>query len=218
LRVFEDSFNRNLYFMFNTLFEDQRSISYKKGETLCKQGTIASQIFYIEEGYAKVYIEHKEKNVILRILRSGDIIGYENLNHGEYYDFSAAALSDCKVKALSYRLLHDRISGNHKVKDEIIGYTNSCISGFFNRFISLTQKQLHGRLADAILHLVHDVYQSEEFDLDLTRKDMAEFTGMSTESAIRIMKEFHNDKIIYLEGKTLKIVSLKLLEKLSDLG
>ncbi|PLX15041.1 MAG: hypothetical protein C0599_17650 [Salinivirgaceae bacterium] len=204
--------------MFNALFEDQRSISYKKGETLCKQGTIASQVFYIEEGFAKVYIEHKDKNVILRILSKGDIVGFENLNHGEYYDYSAAALADCKVKALSFKVLHERMSNNHEVKDKILGYTNYCISGFFNRFISLTQKQLHGRLADAILHLVNDVYKSDEFELDLTRKDMAEFTGMSTESAIRIMKEFHNDKIINLEGKTLKIVSLKLLEKLSDLG
>lgn len=204
--------------MFKSLFEDQKSIIYKKGETLCKQGTIASQVLYVEDGYAKVYIEHKDKNIILRILHDKDVIGLDNLNYGEYYDFSVAALSDCKVKAISFNLLHTRISENQLVKDKIIGYTNFCISGFFDKFISLTQKQLHGRLADAILHLVKNVYNSEEFEMHLSRKDIAEFTGMSTESAIRIMKEFHNDKIIKLEGKTLKVISLKLLERLSDFG
>jgi CRP-like cAMP-binding protein len=200
--------------MYQSLFEDQKTITYKKGETLCKQGTIASQVFYVEEGYAKVYMEHKEKNVILRILGHEDIVGLENLNHGEYYDFSAAALSDCKVKAISFKLLYDRISENHFLKDKIIEYTNTCISGFFNRFISLTQKQLHGRLADAILHLITNVYGSEEFEIHLTRKDMAEFTGMSTESAIRIMKEFHNDKIINLEGKIVKSCKSQTLGKI----
>jgi CRP/FNR family transcriptional regulator len=204
--------------MFKTLFQDQHTILYKKGETMCKQGTIASQVLYVESGFAKVYIEHKDKSVILRIMHEGDIVGLENLNYGENYNFSVAAISDCKVKPLSYNLLRERISDNHEMKDKIIAYNNLCIAGFFDRFISLTQKQLHGRLADAILHLAADVYKSQEFELHLTRRDIAEFTGMSTESAIRIIKEFHNDKIINLEGKTLKIVSQKLLEKLSDLG
>ncbi len=41
---------------------------------------------------------------------------------------------------------------------------------------------------------------------------------MSTESAIRILKEFHNDKIVDIEGKELKIISQKLLERLSEVG
>ena len=77
---------------------------------------------------------------------------------------------------------------------------------------------MHGRLADAILHLSREVYKSESFELKLSRKDIADFTGMSTESAIRILKEFHNDKIIDLDGKKLKINSFQILEKLSEIG
>ena len=47
---------------------------------------------------------------------------------------------------------------------------------------------------------------------------MADFCGMSTESAIRILKEFHNDKIISIEGKNVKILSKQLLESLSEFG
>jgi CRP/FNR family transcriptional regulator len=52
----------------------------------------------------------------------------------------------------------------------------------------------------------------------LSRRDIAEFCGMSTESAIRILKEFHNDKIVNINGKIVEIISYQLLERLSAVG
>ena len=86
------------------------------------------------------------------------------------------------------------------------------------RVISLTQKQLNGRIADAVLHFANNVYNADEFNLQLTRRDVADFCGMSTESAIRILKELHNDKIIKIEGKNLKIISKQLLMNVSEFG
>lgn len=200
------------------LFENTNTINYHKGETLCKQDAIVNQLIYIEKGYAKVYIEHKGKNIILRILRSGDIIGLHNLFYNQQYAYSATAIAPCTVKSVSFTKLHEQMQDDPRLSHTIIARLNMYTSGYFNNFISLTQKQLHGRLADAIIHLAEDVYQSNEFELHLSRKDIAEFTGMATESAIRIIKEFHNDKIIELQGKNLRIVSMKLLKKLSDLG
>jgi CRP/FNR family transcriptional regulator len=110
------------------------------------------------------------------------------------------------------------INQNAKFASEIMSILNNQTSMYFERFISLTQKQLHGRIADAILHLYKEVYKSKKFNFSLSRRDFAEFTGMSTESAIRILKEFHNDRIINLEGKTMEIISMELLLKLSELG
>jgi CRP/FNR family transcriptional regulator len=41
---------------------------------------------------------------------------------------------------------------------------------------------------------------------------------MSTESAIRILKEFHNDKIVNIDGKMMEVISFPLLERLSEVG
>ena len=204
--------------MLKDLFKKKHLINYSKGETLCKQGAIANQLLLIEDGYAKIYIEHKSKNIILRILRAGDFIGLHNLFHEEIYSFSVAAIAACSVRSISFAELHNHLTQNADLNNEVIGDINGYTSGYFDRFISLTQKQLHGRLADAIIHLAEEVYQSHDFELHLSRKDIADFTGMSTESAIRIIKEFHNDKIIELYGKRLKIISMKLLKKLSDFG
>lgn len=200
------------------LFEHAESIKYNKGEIICKQGAIANQLMLITDGYAKIYIEHKRKNIILRFLCPTEVIGLHNLFQNKNFIFSGAAITDCVVKVLSFSDMQKVLDVNHDIKTEIIEELNRYSLSYFQRFISLTQKQLHGRMADAILHLAEDVYQSTHFELHLTRKDIAEYTAMSTESAIRILKEFHNDRIIELEGKSLSIVSKALLFKLSDLG
>ncbi|MFO7865007.1 MAG: Crp/Fnr family transcriptional regulator [Salinivirgaceae bacterium] len=204
--------------LLSKLFDGQRSITYNRGETICKQGAIANQLMRITSGFAKIYIEHKGKNIILRIIRSNDIIGLHNLFHNQYFNFSATAITSCQVQSITSDELNAVFTKESTNFAAVIAHINEYAAGYFKRFISLTQKQVHGRLADAILHLSEDVYQSSSFELHLTRKDIAEYTGMSTESVIRIIKEFHNDKIIELDGKTLTIKSMKLLQKLSDLG
>jgi len=110
------------------------------------------------------------------------------------------------------------ISNNSDFAQKIIAHLNANTTQYFERIISLTQKQLHGRIADAILHLSRVIYKSDKFNMLLTRRDLAEFCGMSTESAIRILKEFHNDKIVNIEGKNLEVISYQLLERLSEVG
>ena len=204
--------------MIEKVFENKSLITYKRGETICKQGAIANQVIQIKEGYAKAYIEHKNKNIIIRVLRAGDLIGLHNLFYDDTYNFTVAAINTCKVNAISFKALDEVLQSDTDFNNQIIGIINGYAKGYFNRFISLTQKQIHGRLADFIIHLSEEVYCADEFELHLSRKDIAEFTGMSTESAIRIIKEFHNDKIIAMDGKQLKITSMKLLKKLSDFG
>ncbi|MBQ4230903.1 MAG: winged helix-turn-helix domain-containing protein, partial [Salinivirgaceae bacterium] len=76
----------------------------------------------------------------------------------------------------------------------------------------------NGRIADAILHFANNIYKSDEFNMQITRRDVADFCAMSTESAIRIFKELDSDKIIKIDGKNLRIISKQLLENLSEFG
>ncbi|MBE9467316.1 MAG: Crp/Fnr family transcriptional regulator [Bacteroidetes bacterium] len=193
-------------------------LKYKKGENICKQESFSSCIVFINKGFAKVYIEHKEKNFILNISHKGDFIGLSSLFYSNTFMYSVASIEDCYISSINKNIFTQIISQNAKFASEIMSILNNDTSMYFERFISLTQKQLHGRIADAILHLSNEVYKSVKFNFSLSRRDFAEFTGMSTESAIRILKEFHNDRIINLEGKTMEIISMELLLKLSELG
>jgi CRP-like cAMP-binding protein len=56
------------------------------------------------------------------------------------------------------------------------------------------------------------------YNCTLTRKDLAELTGMSPESITRITTRFKNEGIIKVSGKNYEILDIGLLKKISDLG
>jgi len=54
--------------------------------------------------------------------------------------------------------------------------------------------------------------------LSLSRKDLAEYTGMSVISVIRILKDFNNDGIIKSTGKIIEIIDINRLSRISESG
>lgn len=201
-----------------TIENSHVSLTYNKGEIICKQGGFASHVIFLKKGLIKIYKEYNDKNLILKIAKPGEFIGLSSLYQKGIFGYSGACIDTAEVFSVNIEVFKQMINDSNTFGEKVITQLNNDTNQFFDRVLSLTQKQLHGRIADIILHLAKDVYQSNKFNLLMTRRDIAEFCGMSTESAIRIMKEFHNDKIIKIEGKNLEIVSYKLLERLSQIG
>ena len=100
----------------------------------------------------------------------------------------------------------------------ILNILNESTSQSYGRFFSLTQKQLHGRLADILLCLSRKIFKSEAFDLPLSRSDLSDLTSMSTESVIRIMKDFKDDGIIDINNKSITLLDVARLERISEKG
>lgn len=198
--------------------DNQVNLNYNKGEILGKQGGFASHIIFLSKGLVKIYKEHNDKNLILKIVTPGEFIGLSSLYNTGILDYSIASIDNSKVYSIQSDIVKYLIRENTGFAEKIIGQINQNTSQYFERIISLTQKQLHGRIADAILHLSKEIYKSDTFNMLLTRRDLADFCGMSTESAIRILKEFHNDKIVNIEGKNMQVISYQLLERLSEVG
>ncbi|MDX1285782.1 MAG: helix-turn-helix domain-containing protein, partial [Draconibacterium sp.] len=88
----------------------------------------------------------------------------------------------------------------------------------YGRFHCFTNKQMHGRMADILLCLSQRIFKNDSFNLPLTRSDLAELTGMSTESVIRVMKDFKEDGLIKFEGKDFELLNIEMLMKISEVG
>ena len=215
---FSPWFNNLSEELLQKVSDNQVKLAYHKSEILSKQGGFASHIVFLTEGLIKIYKEHNDKNLILKIVKPGEFIGLSSLYNKGLFNYSSASIDSSKVYSISADIIKYLIKNNSDFAEKIIGQINQNMSEFFERIISLTQKQLHGRIADVILHLSRDIYEADKFNMLLTRRDIAEFCGMSTESAIRILKEFHNDKIVNIDGKNLEVISYQLLDRLSEVG
>jgi CRP/FNR family transcriptional regulator len=107
---------------------------------------------------------------------------------------------------------------NASFSSRIIDILNENTSQTYGRFYCLVSKQLHGRLADILLCLSTRIFKNDAFELPLSRADLADLTGMSTESVIRIMKDFKEEKLITVDGKKLELLDPGKLQRISDFG
>lgn len=199
--------------------ENKVSLTYKKGETICKQGSFASHVILLIEGLAKVYIEGKTKNLILKIIPPGNLIGLPSIYDGNNTFLSTASTYiDSKVDLIDIELFKKLILKNPKFAFRIINILNENTVQTYGRFHCFTNKQMHGRVADILLCLSQRIFRNDAFSLPLSRGDLAELTGMSTESVIRVMKDFKDEGYIQFEGKEFELLNFEMLIKISELG
>jgi len=107
---------------------------------------------------------------------------------------------------------------NSEFVKEIIDILSANSIQIYGRFFCLTYKQAFGRLADILLCLSDRIFKNAEFDLPLSRKELAELSGMSSETVIRMLKEFNEEGLIKIDGKSIEVIDYHRLKQISDTG
>lgn len=199
--------------------EKQRIIHYKKGEVIAKHGSFASHVIFLCEGLVKVYYESGDDSLILKIVTPGNLIGLTSLQKEEnIFQYTASAYINSRARLIDINLFKQFIEENGKFASAIINILSENTNQINGRFFGMTHKQSYGKLADLILCLAGRVFKERVFELHLTRKELAELAGMSTESVIRILKKFQEDGLINMTGKTFEIIDQEGLQRVCDLG
>ena len=195
-------------------------ILFKKGEIISKQGSFVTHVMYLRNGFAKVYKETDiDHNLILDIIPSGKLIGLTSLfNSDNIARFSVAALDNTMVCSIDRKTIEQFIHQNSNFAQSIISSLNKESLLFYDKLASLTQKQMNGRVAEAILYLSENIFKSNKFKMILSRKDLADYTGMSVMSVVRTLKKLKDEKIIEDEKGFLEIIDKKLLQQISLKG
>jgi len=195
------------------------SINFKKGETVCKRGAFASHIYFLEEGLVKVYLEERNKNLILTLFTKNNLLGLSSIYEGNNkLSYSVSTYTDSRVRMIDIQIFRQLLRQNPDFSYRIINLLNEKTAQIYGRFFSLTQKQLHGRLADILLCLSNRIFKNKSFELPLSRADLGDLTGMSTESVIRMMKEFKDDGLIDMHCKSIELLDVARLERISEFG
>jgi CRP/FNR family transcriptional regulator len=202
------------------LLEDKSvTIKYKKGETICKQGSFASHVMYMEKGLAKVILNDGKNSLVLKIIPEGQLLGLSSINdEHNTFQYSSIAYIDSEVKLINLDFFKQLVAQNSDFAKEVINILSSNSVLINGRFFCLTHKQSYGRLADIILCLSNRVFKSDQFELQLSRKDLAELSGMSEETVIRMLKNFREERLIEMKGKNFKVLDYSKLQQISEVG
>lgn len=217
-------FRKNVLFELLTdkeleILNDNRiEVKFKKGEIIYKQGSPLSHIVIISEGLGKNYIEGpRGKNLILSIVKPYLINGGPGMYVDMRHHSSLMALVDTRACFIDVNVFKEVIRKNSIFAEEFIRCFSQDSIHTFGQFVTLTQKNMEGRIAEALLYLKNVVFKNGSIKF-ITRQEIADLTGLTKESTIRVMKEFKNECVIDEEDKEIIILNENVLQKYADLG
>lgn len=196
--------------------------AYKKGQVLFHEGTRPLGVFCINEGKIKVYkTGYDGKDQIIQIAKEGDLLGYRAMISEESYPVSAEALEEAKVcflpKSEFIGLLDHNSEFNHLILKEACKELGIMTENMTN----LAQKSVRERLAVALL-MLKDTYGLNGHDdgpveINLTREDLANIVGTATETIIRLLHDFKEEKVIETQGRKIRVLEPEKLVRIGNI-
>ncbi len=204
---------------FESLFEATQQLKFKRNEYIMKQGAKSDYIVYLSKGRVKMNSETDSgKNIILTITNAPILLGGAIMLNDSINIFSIIAIEDCDVCLINIDILKSFIIKNGELSLKLLEFLSGMFKDSIYNFISLAHKQVNGRIADILIYLSKTIYHSNNFTLTITRKEIAEFAGCSQENVIHTLTRFHKDEIIRSEGKSIEILDMDKLIKISKIG
>lgn len=193
--------------------------SFKAGEIIFKQGTPCSNIIFLVSGFAKISLEGLDnKKIILNFVQPGRMIVGPGLYVDNRHNYSLSALTDVVCCFVDSNIIKEMVKANSKFAEGYIAdlCRRSLVS--HERLLNLTQKKMHGRLAEGLLYMADNMFKSDKFNCIMTRQEIGDFTNMSKESVVRILNKFHTEGIIKVNNTMIEILDKKRLQQIMITG
>lgn len=215
---------------FSLLTEEQREEctrqmavrTYKKNEIIYSEGATPQFLFGLVTGKVKIFKSGvSQRSQIVRVIKSVDYFGYRAAFAGQKYVTAAAAFEASTLVTIPIELVERMAIQNARLGWFFIERLSVGLGMADERTVSLTQKHIHGRLAEALLFL-KDSYGLEEdnctLSIYLSREDLANLSNMTTANAIRTLSSFAQEKLIAIDGRKIKLINIAQLELISRIG
>ena len=194
-------------------------VLFRKGDNLTKQGAFASYALFVINGLAKQYIEgDAAKSFNLRIIQPGEFVGLSSVFTQNTFNYSSVALSDCQVFLVEKEAIATVIKQNGMFGFNMIKRYCQQNANLFETIRTVMYKQMNGRMADTLLYIDGLKPANPEIFQLLSRKDLADFAGVSTESAVKLLKSFEKDGLIELNEKDIRLINIAEIQEISKKG
>jgi CRP-like cAMP-binding protein len=190
---------------------------YEKGEHIISEGEPIVEFSYLKSGLVKLYRKgSNDKEQIITFAGPFDFVSLLSLFSEAHFKYSVAALEDSVTCNISLKAVKEIAASNAAFTLNLLEKTSKATDKIIIDSLEIKQRRLMGRIAYILLYFAKDVYQKNSFDLPVSRKEIAEYIGMTTENVIRTLSDFRKDGIIHIYGHRIEIVDEERLRRIKD--
>lgn len=177
----------------NALSKLAVSHSFNAGEFVFWEGDVPAHFFVVTSGRVKV-LKHSSlgKEFVVAFFGPGDVFGEVAVFEERPYPASAQAISDTEVLGIGRDRFLAFLSGHPEVALRIINMLGGRLRDAQNRLNALAGERAEQRVARTLLMLSSKLGQS----LPFTRQELADMSGTTIETTIRVMSRMKRGEII----------------------
>ncbi len=191
---------------------------FKKGETIIVQNSMSENIVFVKEGLVKVHTMGPNKEQILKIVKGPSYLGIPTTFGAKINEYSATTIAETKICFIEFNIFKSLIKQNGEFALEIITHLCEHEIQSYKKYVNQVQKQGPGKIAEALLFFSEKIFESQQFDLPLSRNELGDLTCTSRETISRILSDFSKNNIIDINRSKVTILNKKLLENISKTG
>lgn len=191
----------------------------KKGEYIFEEGDSVNGIYCITSGVCKLSkLSANGKDQIVKLVKSGDLLGQRSLISDEPANLSAVALEDMAVCFIPKSEVLNFFDSNNQFSRNVMKKMCGDLKETGDHLVSISQKTVKERLAETLIYLQDTFGKNEDgsMHIQLSREDLAGIIGTATESCIRLLSDFNKLNLIELNGKKIILKDMGKLKRIAD--
>lgn len=194
-------------------------VSHEKGDIITREGDTIRNFIYLKSGLVKLSrTTNSEHEQIICFALPLDFVSLLSVFSEQAYNYSVVALENSVTCNINLEEIKNIASMNGKFAMSIIEKVNKATDKIILDFLKLKQKRLFGRVAYILLFFSKEIYHSDNFNLPVSRREIADYIGMTVENVIRTLSELRKDGIIKISGPTIEIIDISKLTKIAELS
>jgi CRP/FNR family transcriptional regulator, polysaccharide utilization system transcription regulator len=200
---------------------EKSSSFYKRGQIIFQEDSRAVGVYCLNEGKVKLFkmgVDGREQ--ILRFVTPGELFGYRSIIGSKHNSVTAEAIENSIVCFINDIQFFELIDKYPKISKSLIISLSNMLDEADSKMTSMAQKQVRERLAESLVNLVSKFnYENHPNNntINLSREDLANMVGSATETVIRLLSEFKEDKMISIEGRKITLLNIPALKKVANI-
>lgn len=190
------------------LVAQRRVFSYKKGQSIFREGEKIEGIFFISDGAVKVHQSWGAgKEFILRFSSKGDVVGYRARIENTHSPISATVLAATTACFIPGEFLESVFRTTPSFLYAMMQLYATELQKAESRMRDLAIVPVKGRVAQA-LFTIREVFGTDErgyIRIPVTRLDIACHAGTTYEGVFRLLTDWSREGLISTAGKKIRI-------------
>ncbi len=203
----------------NGLSKNRTMHLFKKKYSIYNEGSFPRGIYFIQKGKVKTFISNEDgKDYIIGLYNEGEFFGYLSLLEETVYRETSETLEDSEIYFIPKEDFFTLLVSNHEVAKRFIKMLSSNLVEMETRILKLAYNSVRKRVAESLVMLekTYNNLNQQPFTISMSREDIANIVGTSTETVIRALSDFKDENIIAIKGRNISIINLEKLQKMKN--